>query len=474
MKKYSFIFRLLLIIAVGILSMISANAQLLTNDGDTIYISNNETLYIPGGLKNIDNGTNYPFIVNNGVLNITGDLVKSVNTNYTGLDSLLITGSGVQSIAGMNFHYMGITGGGIKILTDNSKISDHLNITNGVLNTNVYTLTLDSQAIINEDESNYLTGKAQMTKYLPMGVNDTFGGIGLEINSSAIIPGMTTVLRTTGTHLSGNGYQSVDRYFDITPTNNGITGSNIVFHYFDHELNSIAESDLAIYRKRVVGNWQYYGYSARDASLNTITASIDTLGRITAGSILHPLPVELLSFDAKLLNTESALLSWETASETDNDHFDLERSPDGKNFKKIGEVKGKGTSSILHEYEFKDVFGFMTNTILYYRLKQVDYNGHYEYSDIRKLELGSPNHSTFRAWYNSGTEKIQATFYYENPTTASIRVIDMQGKLITEKEMNFPSGTSSLNMDMQGLAQGIYSLSVQDADGLLVKRVLKQ
>ena len=184
--------------------------------------------------------------------------------------------------------------------------------------------------------------------------------------------------------------------------------------------------------------------------------------------------MELLSFDAKLLNTESALLSWETASETDNDHFDLERSPDGKNFKKIGEVKGKGTSSILHEYEFKDVFGFMTNTILYYRLKQVDYNGHYEYSDIRKLELGSPNHSTFRAWYNSGTEKIQATFYYENPTTASIRVIDMQGKLITEKEMNFPSGTSSLNMDMQGLAQGIYSLSVQDADGLLVKRVLKQ
>ena len=473
MSKTNFYIRLGLILSLCILTALSASAQLLNNNGDTISISNNETLYINGGFNNIDNGTYYPYVYNNGVLNISGDLIKSTHTSYSGNDSVLLSGASAQNIAGLDFHYLGITGGGNKTLTNNAKILSQLNIANGILNSGIYSVILDSQAIINEDENNYLLGTAQMTKYLPIGINDFFGGMGIEINPGSITPGMTLVVRTTGSHLSGNGYQSIQRYFDITPTSNGVTGSTVIFHYFDHELNSIAESDLAVYRKRVVGKWEYNGYTLRDATLNTITASIDTLGKITAAGILHPLPVELLAFDAHLFNSETALLNWETASEINNDHFDIERSADAKQFEKIAEVAGNGTTNSIHDYQYKDPFGIITNPILYYRLKQVDYNGNYEYSEIKKLIMGTENQNTFKAWYNASSEKIEALIYYEKPTTVSIRMIDMQGKLLLEKNISFITGVSTINLETHGLAQGIYSLSVQDENGLIVKRILK-
>ena len=447
-------------------------AQTVTNTGDTIYISNGATMTINGGFKNIDNGTNYPYVKNEGTIQLSGDLTKSTNMIYTGNDSLILTGTGSQSIAGFPYWYFSVADGGAKIMTGDASIKDKLVLTNGTINTGVYTITLDSQAILTEDSINNITGNVKMQKYLTKGTNYTFGGMGLEIKADSMAPGMTTVTRVTGLHLSGNGYQSVNRYFTITPAHNGKTGSTIKFNYYDAELNSLAENDLALYRHKSNGKWEYDGYISRNSGGNFLMASLDSLGTITAGSILNPLPVEMLSFNSILFNSETARLNWATASEINDDHFDIERSEDGKIFTKTGEVKGNGTTNIISNYEYFDNFGIVSSPILYYRLRQIDFNGDFKYSEIRKLKLSGQDHN-LKVWYNGNSDKTEAIVYYEKETHASLRMIDIQGKLIAEQEVTFPVGESHLQLDMLGLAQGVYSISIADENKMEVKRVMK-
>jgi hypothetical protein len=85
-----------------------------------------------------------------------------------------------------------------------------------------------------------------------------------------------------------------------------------------------------------------------------------------------PLPVELIEFNGKYYNT-GIKLYWATASETNNDHFEILKSFDGFNFIKLTSVKGKGNTSMFSNYEYIDYD--VCDTIVYYKLLQVDYDG---------------------------------------------------------------------------------------------------
>ncbi|MBI4931607.1 MAG: T9SS type A sorting domain-containing protein [Bacteroidetes bacterium] len=106
-----------------------------------------------------------------------------------------------------------------------------------------------------------------------------------------------------------------------------------------------------------------------------------------AGCKIGPLPIELLSFTANCKNT-NVKINWQTASEQNNDYFTIERAAQGQNGKMedwnvVGTVKGAGNSTTVQNYEFVDAEissqYSIPNTQYYYRLKQTDYNGKYEY-----------------------------------------------------------------------------------------------
>lgn len=102
-----------------------------------------------------------------------------------------------------------------------------------------------------------------------------------------------------------------------------------------------------------------------------------TLGSTNAG--INPLPIELSEFSAKLARG-GILLYWKTATELDNDHFEIERSTNGIDFKKIGKVDGHGTTTASHTYSFLDLDPLQG--LSYYRLRQVDFDGMATYSDV--------------------------------------------------------------------------------------------
>src|SRR5258706_8470510 len=95
----------------------------------------------------------------------------------------------------------------------------------------------------------------------------------------------------------------------------------------------------------------------------------------------QPLPVEMLFLQAEVINNSSIELTWATAIEVNNSGFQVERSADGQNWAQIGWVNGNNNSTVQIDYSYNDIT-VAAGTRYYYRLKQIDYDGQFEYTDI--------------------------------------------------------------------------------------------
>jgi hypothetical protein len=188
--------------------------------------------------------------------------------------------------------------------------------------------------------------------------------------------------------------------------------------------------------------------SARDASTNTT---------VDLGFQSVVLPVELLYFEAKA-DGDHIDLNWATASELNNSHFELERSKDAKVFKPIAEIEGQGTTLETSEYiyEDRDVVG---GVIYYYRIKQVDIGGTFEYSDIRSAKLNKGD-TDWTIYPNpiGGSQRLQVEFYSE-ASEVTFYLMDIDGKQIMhiEQDVN-TSGWQTIDIDVSYLPASTYTL----------------
>ena len=147
-------------------------------------------------------------------------------------------------------------------------------------------------------------------------------------------------------------------------------------------------TDLRVARYNGV-DWEDVGHSSITASdPGDVTSPVApdyspfTFGSLSTGS--NPLPIELLYFTGKL-QKEGVLLSWETASEKNNDYFELGHSIDAENFRTLSITRGQGTSEGNSKYDY--LHTYPTAEINYYRLKQVDFDGTFTYSGIISVKV---------------------------------------------------------------------------------------
>ena len=170
------------------------------------------------------------------------------------------------------------------------------------------------------------------------------------------------------------------------------------------------------------------------------------------------LPVTLVNFNATY-NNGSVDLAWTTASEINNNYFDIERAVNGYNWESIGQAEGHGTSMVTNNYFFTDnLEGVVPEGTLYYRLKQVDYNGNFTYSIIRPVNFSSsipdlaiypnPSGNTLNvSWNNTSND----------PTT--LRLMNITG--ITLYQEIIPGvGKMQRQLDISSYANGTYLLQV--------------
>lgn len=185
------------------------------------------------------------------------------------------------------------------------------------------------------------------------------------------------------------------------------------------------------------------------------------------------LPIELISFDSKLRGVE-VLLSWSTASEINNERFEIEHSTDGKTYNKIETLAGQGTSNRTIYYE--TIHSYPSQGMNYYRLKQVDFDGMYSYSDIEVVEYR--NNKRISAYPNPFIQAITLEFSsidynYSSGNVRTIEVYDIYGKLALSQEVSMDETRISLDLSM--LDGGVYFLHTLEGKSILsnIQKVIK-
>ncbi|HHG84243.1 MAG TPA: T9SS type A sorting domain-containing protein [Bacteroidetes bacterium] len=165
-------------------------------------------------------------------------------------------------------------------------------------------------------------------------------------------------------------------------------------------------------------------------------------------------------------------LEWATAVETNNDHFLIQRSADGNNFETLVKRRAVGNSSNLSGYDYTDPSPLSGTN--FYRIVQVDVDGKQTNSRIQQVEYVAPiGMSWTQIGPNPATDFISLGYYLEHQETISLKLIDLQGRVVMQKEISGLNGINNVSLDLGAVAKGYYNLLLQNSNGILQKKVLK-
>lgn len=250
--------------------------------------------------------------------------------------------------------------------------------------------------------------------------------------------------------------------------NGTTTSTNVQINLGAGNLNSnVNTADLRLFsRGRVdVTGWTLANNTAASATFSTQTVSFAQTQSIYGNQIMvgannNPLPVELLSISAKA-NKLDAILRWSTASEYNSRGFAIERSFDGTSFTEIDFVKGAVNSKSTLQYSYQDVDVFTQTQVVYYRLKQVDMDGSYTYSEIVSAKQATSNIEQVAVYPNPIVSDVTVELETLTAGKAEIMITDITGKVIdkTTVEVNQGFNKYTLNQTQQ-LTHGLYMITI--------------
>ena len=182
------------------------------------------------------------------------------------------------------------------------------------------------------------------------------------------------------------------------------------------------------------------------------------------------LPVEFLSFTAKEVSENIVQLKWETASETNNDYFITEKSNDGINFSKIGIVDGSGNSTINHSYSFLDKKNEQ-QSLTYYRLQQIDYDGTENTSPIITLYNHKDGINIMSSVVDYNSQTINLYYKASSFDKIIIKLTDITGRVFYQTTSSAEKGIQSIKLEVNDLSKGIYLLSIYDGINTFTKKI---
>lgn len=171
------------------------------------------------------------------------------------------------------------------------------------------------------------------------------------------------------------------------------------------------------------------------------------------------LPVTLLNFYGKA-NEKTNTLFWATATENNNQLFEIQRSADGVRFEKIGGVNGAGNSNVVRQYQFIDDRLILQQ--YYYRLKQIDVDGRFIFSNV--IVLTNKNNRSGVIIFPNPVVKVATVLFQANMIREEFQLFNSNGQLMTKLIVN----GRTVTMDLTGKAAGLYML-VNQKLGIAVK-----
>jgi hypothetical protein len=209
--------------------------------------------------------------------------------------------------------------------------------------------------------------------------------------------------------------------------------------------------------------------------MNAFLTPVAINSNCTIGSTLaYPLPVKLISFSAFLINDQKVAIKWITAEEINVSHFVIERSIDGQNFSEVGTVFAYGNTTSKIEYSFSDNISSVTAAVVYYRLRSVDIDGKFEYSDTRiiRLDKKAENTITILTYPNPVTNELKVTIpaNWQNKRV-NYELLGLNGQSSKKVEVVNSSQTETINIS--NLQSGLYFMRVSFEGQTIQQKIIK-
>ena len=203
----------------------------------------------------------------------------------------------------------------------------------------------------------------------------------------------------------------------------------------------------------------------------TVTDVVGASGSaITGVTVMGALPVEF-SYVKAQKTSDGNLLQWGTASEQNSSYFIIERSEDGKKFSAAGNVTAAGNSSSAKDYTYTDTKTTAGNT--YYRLKEVDKDGKFKYSQVVLVSNNNRN-TGVQMFPNPVQDNLDIIVNNEIKGNGRIAIYELTGRVLREQAIEKNDRVLDAVVNMNNLAAGLYVVEVKIGEYKITQRVMKK
>jgi hypothetical protein len=294
----------------------------------------------------------------------------------------------------------------------------------------------------------------------------------------------TASYTNSGSSKSGTGsnLHSVSNveHWDLSYNNNVASPSRDVTLYWE----DASFSGISNLNDLVIAHWNTSNTEWESLGQSTTSGSTSSNGSITVNGVSNfspftfgsnsnnnSLPVELLHFTAQKTG-DHVSLKWATASETNNRHFVVQKRIDDQ-WQAIGTVEGQGTTTSKHSYTFEDREYQQGNTA-YYRLKQVDFDGSYEYSEVRAVSSELAEAFRFITHPNPVRDRLILTLNAVHPEKATVVIRNALGQQVLSRRISLQKGRNRQALSLKFLKGGPYFLSIKTAEQVHHQKIVKE
>ena len=303
-------------------------------------------------------------------------------------------------------------------------------------------------------------------------------GTGLPVVENAPITGQYDILLDNGGSNTGVGATgSIGGLWTLMP-NTGSAVYDLTLYGRNYDNPGAFEHSILSRNEFCPASWALKGsYTSSSVSGNVVTAYRTGLSGFSQKGIakaLTALPVSLVLFDASCANHKT-VLSWVTASESNNKYFTLERSCNENYFQyqAIATIPGAGNSNTLHEYSYTDKDEVAGEC--YFRLSQTDYNG--IVTEFVPVAINCNENAAFNlvgVAPNPAETEMHVFFTSSKENEVALTVTDIVGKELYTKKISAEIGLNQVDLNVSQYTSGVYFVNINNGTKSFVKKVVKK
>lgn len=444
------------------------------------------TLTVKGGILQVNGNLQLGggSFTNNGNVFVSGDLVNNQAMAEADTGALTLNGAAVQTVSGTQPYftrYLTIDNPAGIVLENNIKVGGRVTLSNGAVDatSDLGALVIgDTASVVGVSDTRHVNGYVVKSgtgsfvypvgdgvRYQPITVELTDNSAGMSVRYFGADAGTGTFTTTGASPIALEAYNN-EEYWDLAPR--GTATGKVIVTYDDYKNPSITISEnpnVFSVAHLTGGNWLNEGHNVTGTLAAGFVTSevISSWSPFTLGAIPEAgLPVTLISFNAKAVES-NALLEWQTTSEENASHFEVERSLDARSFQKIGSVDAAGNSNALQRYNFTDrTFGNQPQTV-YYRLRSVDLDG--TFSLTRTISLQPRGVGRYAGVYPNPARKASTVTVSSGIPAGEVSLWDMLGREVPVRKSALSDGT--VQVSLNGVASGMYLLKLTTSQGVV-------